>query len=135
MRELSQYIVVGISANLVNFFTYYILSEIDVEIFYASLLGYFVGVAISFLGARYWTFRNTADKSLHVEFRTLFKFFCVYWLAGFSMSSIIALLVGSELLDKNLSWVIGATFAVAANYLAQKYFIFRIPVAATNSHN
>lgn len=110
-----------------------VLLEVEVKVFYASLVGYSLGIGVSFLGARYWTFKTVLTTSVHKEFTYLSKFVIVYCITGLGMSMIIAVTEPLEFLDVNIAWGVGATFAVVANFLAQKYFVFNARSDGINS--
>ena len=123
--QFGRYIIVGIAANVINFSIYYLLLELGIVIFYASFSGYFGGLVVSFVGARYWTFKTRLLKSMATHLYSFYKFIGVYCATGFAMSLIITFLEKLEPFDENISWAIGAAFAVVVNFLAQKHFIFR----------
>lgn len=114
----------GVAANLLNFCIYYSLLGVGIKIFCASFSGYFGGLVVSFVGARFWTFKTPSLKSSAIEFGSLYKFIGIYSATGCAMSLIITFLVKFEPFNENTSWAIGATCAVVANFLAQKHFIF-----------
>lgn len=119
--EIKRFLLVGIGSNLINFLVYQMLYYLGLKLFLASLLGYIVGLIISYTLARVWIFGQKFASS-----RTLvLSFLLVYMVGGIGMSLLIVFLTMILGIDFRISWTIGALFAVVNNFCGQKFFVFK----------
>ena len=119
--EIKRYLLVGISANLINFLGYHFFYHLGMQLFLASLLGYLAGLMTSYTFARLWTFGEKFVSSR----KLLVSFLLVYAVGGLGMSLLIVALTHMFALDYRISWLIGALFAVVNNFCGQKFFVFK----------
>ena len=120
IKEILRFLIVGLVANLVNFFMYYFLYFVGFSLFICSCLGYVTGIFISYIGGRSWVFKADITSTR----KTLIKFFLVYFCGGLGMTILIVLLTNHFYFDYKVSWLIGAFYAVTNNFLGQKLIVF-----------
>ena len=121
IHEIFRFLVVGVLSNITNFFVYLSLYFLGVGLFLASLLGYTVGIYISYNFGRKWVFGKIFDSSK----KLLISFYLVYIVGGIIMSVIIVISTNILEIDYRISWIIGAFFAVTNNFVGQKFIVFR----------
>ncbi len=105
-----------------NFLIYYVLVKIDISLFLSAILGYAVGLVVSYFGNVIWVF-----EAIHRSWcmKTIMRFGLLYACSGVMMATIISVSVGIGINDARLGWLIGAIFAVTMNYMGQVYFVHR----------
>ena len=124
MEQLGKFILIGILSNIVNFSIYLSLVTINIRLFYATLIGYFFGLFISYLGSKLWTFKANEKPSVRQSIISIIKFILIYSFSGIGMAYIVEASSAAGVEDDKICWLIGAVFAVSVNYLGQKYFVF-----------
>jgi putative flippase GtrA len=121
INELSRFVIVGTLSNLANFFIYKMLYIFGLSLFSSSIIGYSVGIIISYTLGRLWVFGKVYTSSSEL----LISFLLIYIIGGIGMSALIVTSSNIFNLDYRASWVIGATFAFTNNFLGQKFIVFR----------
>jgi len=113
--------MVGVLSNIMNFFTYLGLNLIGINLFLASLIGYIVGIFISYTLGRLWVFgtRFNSTKKL------LLSFCFIYIVGGIIMSTVIVFSTNYLDIDYKISWLFGAFFAAVNNFMGQKFLVFK----------
>ena len=124
MKQFGKFIVIGILSNIVNFSIYLSLIKISIRLFYATLIGYFFGLFISYLGSKLWTFKEDEKIGIFQSINSIIKFILIYGFSGVGMAYIVEASSAAGIEDDKICWLIGAVFAVSVNYLGQKYFVF-----------
>ena len=121
MSQIIRFIIAGSTASLVNYLISKSIYLIFKNIFFASVLGYSIGLLVSYLLAKIWVFKDSSKK----RFLKSFSFFSlIYVLGGIEMSLIIFFVNG--LIDNyEISWFLGAFCAAINNYLGSKYLLFK----------
>jgi putative flippase GtrA len=118
---LTRFFVTGVGANVVNYATYVLGFRLGATVFMASIVGYALGLVVSYQLGKSWIFK-TAHKT---NAKTMLLFLAVYSLGGLGMSWIIEFLCIDLLLDYRLSWFLGAAFASLNNFLGAKLLVFQ----------
>jgi putative flippase GtrA len=119
--ELAKFLVTGIGANIVNYLAYVSSFQIGLGLFYASLVGYSLGLLVSYQLGRRWVFKVEKKTGL----ATIAIFFLIYGVGGLGMSFITEFLVGVRKFDYHVSWLVGASFATINNFLGAKLLVFK----------
>ena len=121
ITEFLRFLIVGVISNLINFLIYGFLYFIGINLFFASFVGYSVGILISYTFGRLWVFgeKIPSTKKLFISF------FIVYIIGGIAMSSIIVVSTNIINIDYRISWVMGAIYAVFNNFVGQKLIVFK----------
>ncbi len=121
INEIIRFLMVGVLSNIVNFFTYLGLNLIGINLFLASLIGYIVGIFISYTLGRLWVFgtRFNSTKKL------LLSFYFIYIVGGIIMSAVIVFSTNYLDIDYKISWLLGAFFAIVNNFIGQKFLVFK----------
>ena len=120
-KQIFRFLVSGLIASSFNFISYRTLYLIFKNIIFASMVGYCVGILVSFVFAKSWVFKNNTSQPLLKSF-ALFCF--IYFLGGIEMS--LAILLFNMLLENyKIAWLFGACIASLNNFLGSKYFSFK----------
>lgn len=88
----------------------------------ANALGYMVGVIVSFLLNRQWTFRDTGPIG-----SALVRFLAVLLVAYFANLGTVLALVELAAVNRYLAQAAGVLPYVVVGYLGSRYFAFRTP--------
>lgn len=121
INELSRFVIVGTLSNLANFLIYKMLYLFGLSLFSSSVIGYSIGIIISYTLGRLWVFGKVYPSN-----RELFiSFLLIYIVGGIGMSALIVTSSNIFNLDYRISWLIGATFAFTNNFLGQKFIVFK----------
>ena len=120
-KQIFRFLLSGLIASSFNFISYRALYLISKNILFASIVGYCVGILISFVFAKYWVFKNSSSQPLLKSF----TLFCIiYFLGGIEMSLVILNL--NRLIENyKIAWVFGAFIGSLNNFLGSKYFLFK----------
>ena len=120
-KQILRFFVSGLIASTLNFICYRALYLFFNNILLASILGYCVGIIISFIFAKSWVFKNSKNQPL---VKSLSLFCLIYFLGGIEMSLIILFI--NQLIDNyKIAWVFGALIGSINNYLGSKYLLFK----------
>ncbi len=120
-RELLRFLVVGVGSNLLNFIVYLFAHAAGVPLATASGAGYLAGLFNSYHFGKNWVF----VKDGMAENFAVMRFAIIYAIGGIGMSTIIETLDRSQGLDYRVSWLFGAVFAFANNFLGSKWIVFK----------
>ena len=118
--QFARYSYVGLTANLVLYLLYLLLTELGMGYKTAMSLLYLLGVFTTFIFNRNWSFRDDGGISI-----TLFRYLAVY-LSGYIINfSVLFWLVDAQGLPHQ--WVQGVMIFSLAVYLflLQKFWVFR----------
>ena len=120
-KEIFRFLISGLIASTFNFISYRAIYLIFLNILFASISGYCVGIIISFVFAKSWVFNNSTNQ----PFLKSFSLFCfIYFLGGIEMSLVIVCL--NRLIDNyKIAWFFGALIGSINNYLGSKYLSFK----------
>ena len=120
-QQILRFIISGVIASSLNFFSYRALYLIFKNILFASISGYCIGILVSFIFAKSWVFRISSSQSLS---KSLFLFCFIYILGGIEMSLVIVFL--NRLIENyKIAWFFGALIGSINNYLGSKYLSFK----------
>lgn len=118
-----RYALVGLVNTMVGlgviYFAMYFLEFSDVR---ANALGYLVGVIVSFLLNRQWTFRDTGPIG-----PALARFLAVLLVAYCANLGSVLALVELAAVNRYLAQAAGVLPYVVVGYLGSRYFAFRAP--------
>ena len=120
-KQILRFFVSGLIASTLNFICYRALYLFFNNILLASILGYCVGIIISFIFAKSWVFKNRSSQTLVKSF-SLFCF--IYFLGGIEMSLVI-MFINYLIENYKIAWLFGAFVGSLNNYLGSKYLLFR----------
>ncbi len=120
--EIYRFAVTGIGANIVNYLAYMTCFYAGISLFYASLVGYFLGLLVSYHLGRRWVFKPQGK----ITAKAKTSFLLIYSIGGLGMSFIIEFCTKIIGTDFRISWLAGAVFAVTNNFLGSKFLIFKI---------
>ena len=120
-QQILRFIISGVIASSLNFFSYRALYLIFKNILFASISGYCIGILVSFLFAKSWVFKISSSQPL---VKSLYLFCLIYFLGGIEMSLVILFL--NRLIENyKIAWFFGALIGSINNYLGSKYLSFK----------
>ena len=120
-QQILRFIISGVIASSLNFFSYRALYLIFKNILFASISGYCIGILVSFLFAKSWVFKISSSQPL---VKSLYLFCLIYILGGIEMSLVIVFL--NRLIENyKIAWFFGALIGSINNYLGSKYLSFK----------
>ena len=120
-QQILRFIISGVIASSLNFFSYRALYLIFKNILFASISGYCIGILVSFLFAKSWVFKICSSQPLMKSF---YLFCLIYILGGIEMSLVIVFL--NRLIENyKIAWFFGALIGSINNYLGSKYLSFK----------
>ena len=120
-QQILRFIISGVIASSLNFFSYRALYLIFKNILFASISGYCIGILVSFIFAKSWVFKISSSQSL---VKSLYLFCLIYILGGIEMSLVIVFL--NRLIENyKIAWFFGALIGSINNYLGSKYLSFK----------
>ena len=119
--QIIRFIVSGFCSALISFLAYSFIYFLGFDLTISSIIGYLVGILISFILSKLWVFKkgrkNIFDKS--------FVFFVsIYFLGGIEMTFIINI-TNNLINNYQIAWVFGAFIAAINNYLGTKFIVFK----------
>ena len=119
-QQILRFIISGVIASSLNFFSYRALYLIFKNILFASISGYCIGILVSFIFAKSWVFKISSSQPL---VKSLYLFCLIYILGGIEMSLVIVFL--NRLIENyKIAWFFGALIGSINNYLGSKYLSF-----------
>ena len=120
-KQIYRFLISGLIASSFNFISYRALYLIFKNILFASVIGYCVGILVSFVFAKFWVFKNSSNQPLLKSF----CLFCViYFLGGLEMSLVI-IFVDKLIENYKIAWLFGALIGSLNNFLGSKYLSFK----------
>ncbi|MEH7505029.1 GtrA family protein [Neobacillus drentensis] len=128
-NSLVRFLLVGIVNTFIGlFFMFFFLNVVGVSFWVSTFTGNTIGACVSFLLNRSFTFNS--NISFH---KGLPRFIAIIFISYFSAYSCSEKLVEltrpfhplSTSIEENASVLLGSTFYTIANYLGQKYFVFK----------
>ena len=120
-KQIFRFLISGVIASSFNFISYRALYLIFKNILFASLIGYCVGILVSFVFAKFWVFKNSSNQPL---LKSFFLFCVIYFLGGIEMSLVIVF-VNRLIENYKIAWLFGAFIGSLNNFLGSKYFSFK----------
>jgi len=121
-KDIQRFLGVGLLSNAINFFLYYALVNININLSLSSILGYLSGLVCSYHFGRVWVFGHI----FKVTPKKVISFISVYILGSIWMIGTINILVVNFGFDFKLAWLFGAGIAIVNNFLGSKFFVFKI---------
>jgi putative flippase GtrA len=121
-----KFLVGGFLANVTNYAFYILMVAIGLYIFVAGVVGYLMGLIISYLVNRFWVFRISSDSQYARSARSQAGlFFILHGFSAIFMGGLITFFKDYLSLSASISWVFAAIPIAFLNYLALNFSIFR----------
>lgn len=118
IKEILKFLVGGGSAVLVDSVTYYVMTQLGVEIWLAKTISYILGAAVGFVINKLWTFESKKFSKAEI-----IKYILLYACSAF-MNSLINSLVLAIFGNAVFAFLCATGFSTVMNYLGQKFFVF-----------
>ena len=120
-QQIVRFFVSGVIASSFNFISFRALYLIFKNILFASIIGYLIGILVSFFFAKSWVFKNSSSQPIAKSF----SLFClIYFFGGLEMSLVIFFL-NRFIENYKIAWLFGAFIGSLNNYLGSKYLSFK----------
>lgn len=119
-KQIIRFIISGLIATLINFLAYNLIFLFFQNLILASVSGYFSGLIISFIFAKFWVFQNNSERKVF----KLFFIFCFIYIFGALGMSFIVIIFNEIFNNHKIAWFFGTFFAAINNYLGSKYLLF-----------
>lgn len=121
-----KFLIAGVLSNVTNYAFYILMVSIGLFIFAAGIVGYLMGLIISYLVNRFWVFRIGGETQYARSVRSQTGlFFILHWFSGIFMGGLITFFKDYLSFSASISWVFAAIPIVFLNYLALNFFVFR----------
>jgi putative flippase GtrA len=120
-QEIFRFLVSGVIASSFNFISYSALYLTFENILFASIVGYCIGIIVSFIFAKLWVFKNISTQALVKSF----SLFCLIYFFGLIEMSLVILFLNRLIDNYKISWLFGALIGSINNYLGSKFLSFK----------
>ena len=120
-QQILRFFVSGVIASGFNFISYWSIYLIFKNILFASIVGYCIGIIVSFIFAKLWVFKNISTQPLVKSF----SLFCLIYFFGLIEMSLVILFINRLIDNYKIAWLFGALIGSLNNYFGSKYFSFR----------
>jgi putative flippase GtrA len=128
-NSLVRFLLVGVVNTFIGLVIMFFLYNVaGVSYWTATFIGNTIGACVSFLLNRTFTFKSNVSfqKGLPRFFVIIFIcYFSAYFCSEKLLELLSQLYVLSTSTEKNASILVGSTLYTMANYLGQKYFVFK----------
>ena len=118
--QIIKFVISGFFATFINFLVYNLIFLFFRNLIFASVSGYFAGLIISFIFAKFWVFQNNSER----RFFKSFLIFCVIYFFGALGMSLIVIFTNNVFDNHKIAWFFGTFFAALNNYLGSKFLLF-----------
>ena len=120
-QEILRFFVSGVIASSFNFISYSALYLTFKNILFASIVGYCIGIIVSFIFAKLWVFKNISTQALVKSF----SLFCLIYFFGLIEMSLVILFLNRLIDNYKIAWLFGALIGSINNYLGSKFLSFK----------
>ena len=120
-QQILRFFVSGVIASSFNFISYSALYLTFKNILFASIVGYCIGIIVSFIFAKLWVFKNISTQSLVKSF----SLFCLIYFFGLIEMSLVILFLNRLIDNYKIAWLFGALIGSINNYLGSKLLSFK----------
>jgi putative flippase GtrA len=122
-KPFSKYLLVGGSAFLTEYSSFYILyTLLNAQLYLANSLSFCLGLLVSFLFNRGWTFKTDKNYKLQVHHQLLAYVSLAFF--NLIMTNVVIGVLKNFGLDPKLGKIVAMLFVVAWNFLIFRSLIF-----------
>jgi len=122
LQKFIKFSIVGFINTAVSYLVFFILLEIGhVAYLLSSILAYLVGIIISYIGNKYWTFR-ASRTAVREEF---IKFFILNLIGLAINTAIMACLVEIFKLNPLIAQILAMSVVIFYNFSGSKFWVFK----------
>ena len=120
-----KFLVAGFLSNVTNYAFYILMVTAGLFIFAAGIVGYLMGLIISYLVNRFWVFRIADEKQYarSAPSQTAL-FFLLHGFAAMFMGGLITFFKDYLSLSASISWVFAVIPIAFLNYIVLSLFVF-----------
>ena len=117
--EFIRFLLVGVLNTLVGFSIIFLLVYYNIDNYVANFTGYFIGLIVSFLLHRNFTFRSKTKKLQHQII-----FFIIFFIIAY-LVNIFILSISLEYYDKYIAQFLAICGYTITNYILNKLITFK----------
>ena len=118
-KELSRFVVGGTSAVITDYLTYRLMAYAGLDVSAAKLISFILGSFVGFTINKYWTFESTGKIQ-----KELAKYTLLYTVTAGLNVAVNHVALGQGL-PVWLAFLFATGASTVANFLGQKFFVFR----------
>lgn len=120
-----KFLVAGILSNVTNYAFYILMVSVGLFIFAAGIVGYLMGLIISYLVNRFWVFRIGGEKQYARSARSQTAlFFLLHGVSAMFMGGLITFFTDYLSLSASISWVFAVIPIAFLNFIVLSLFVF-----------
>lgn len=120
LYQIAKFIITGIANTSVGLFTIYILMIVGVNYIVSNIIGYTIGITISFYFNRFWTFSYQSKKWVFDLIR-----FLIIIIVSYSINlSLVISLVEIYSIQPYLAQIAGIFVYTIVSFAGMKTFVF-----------
>lgn len=125
-KEIVGYIVFGILTTLVNYITYFSLTQAtEMNYLIVNMIAWFVSVVFAYITNKYYVFKNKY-KSIKYIIKEISLFISARLASGVFETLFLFIFVSIFNFDDGIVKIIASIFVVVLNYFFSKYIIFNV---------
>lgn len=119
--KIIKYAIVGVANTLIDWAVYFVLTKfICVEPWIANVVGYVAGMASSFVGNKFFTFKAKNTKT-GIE---LVKFVIINMISLGASTGVVALTTSVWTWNKYIAKILSTGISMTINYIGSRFFVF-----------
>ena len=131
LRRVIRYGISGVTAAIVNLGTLYVATTVfGIWYLTGSVLGFFMGLGISFTLQKFWTFR---DKPLHDAHRQFARYLVVILSNLLLNTALVYFLVEHAGVWYLFAQILATAIIAVVGYFGYRYFVFRDRTSVASS--
>ena len=125
LQQLRKFATTGLLNTLVGLSTIYLLMALGSHYAVANVAGYLVGLVISFVLNRYWTF-NRRDAAVGKD---AMRFVLLFLVAYSCNLALVAVAIEELLIPPAVAQLMGVVLYNVLNFVGMKFFVFSLKKA------
>ena len=129
-----KFLVAGVLSNVTNYAFYILMVSLGLFIFVAGIVGYLMGLIISYLVNRFWVFRICGDKQYARSARLqTVLFFLLHGFSAIFLGGLITFFKVYLSLGDSISWVLAIIPIAFLNFIFLNLFVFEVREKSSNA--
>ena len=129
-----KFLVAGVLSNVTNYAFYILMVSLGLFIFVAGIVGYLMGLIISYLVNRFWVFSIGGDKQYARSARLqTVLFFLLHGFSAIFLGGLITVFKVYLNLGDSISWVLAIIPIAFLNFIFLDLFVFDVREKSSNA--
>ena len=122
-----RFLVAGVLSNVTNYASFILMVSIGLFAFTAGIVGYLMGLIISYLVNRFWVFGIGDEKQYVLSARSqTVLFFLLHGFSAMLMGGLITLLTEYLSLSASISWFFAVIPIAFLNFIVLNLLVFEV---------